>query len=253
VNPLNLLSDSYDRPARLYPALLAVAPVFIAALAIISADELTFIKSLGAFLIGCGGTFLLSQLGRDFGKACEKKLFQLWGGLPSIAILRHSDARLNASTKNRYHKRLATLVPEAHAPSVEDEQANPNAADQVYGAWSDYLRVNTRDKKTFTLLFQELVNYGYRRNIFGLRIIGIILSSIALIASALWLYIVYVKFDKFSDGIAGAACFAIVFLGLWTFRFTPSWVRIAADAYAARLVEATENVGGATKPAKKKG
>jgi hypothetical protein len=69
VNPLNLSTDNYDRPARLYPALLTIAPILIATVAIISADELTLLKSLGAFILGCGGTFLLSQLGRDFGNS----------------------------------------------------------------------------------------------------------------------------------------------------------------------------------------
>jgi hypothetical protein len=253
MNPFNLFTDSYDRPARLYPALLAIAPIFIAAVAIVSADELTFLKSLGALAVGCGGTFLLSQLGRDFGKTRENELFELWGGLPSVAILRHRDPRLNAITKDRYHKRLATLVPEAKAPSVEDEQADQKAADQIYGAWSDYLRTNTRDKKTFALVFQELVNYGYRRNVFGLRKIGILLSVISLCISVVWLYTTYAKTGQLDDGIAGALCFALVFLLLWVFRFSSSWVRVAADAYAARLAEATENVGGATKPARKRG
>jgi hypothetical protein len=71
--------------------------------------------------------------------------------------------------------------------------------------------------------------------------------------SILFLYTTYTRTRQLNDGIAGAACFAFVFLILWTFKFSPSWVRVAADAYAARLAEATENVGGATKPARKKG
>jgi hypothetical protein len=35
----------------------------------------------------------------------------------------------------------------------------------------------------------------------------------------------------------------LFFLLLWLFRITPSWVRLVADAYAQRLVEATDTVG----------
>jgi hypothetical protein len=252
MNPLNLFSDSYDRPARLYPALLAIAPIFVALIAVLS-EDLTLVKSLCALAIGCGGTFLLSQLGRDFGKKREKELFEQWGGMPSVAILRHRDSRLNAITKDRYHKRLATLVPEANAPSIEEEQANPEVSDQVYGAWSDYLRTHTRDRKTFPLVFQELVNYGYRRNVFGLRTVGITMDVLSCMICVVWLYLLYTTTGKLNEGTAGALCFTIIFLLLRVFRFSSSWVRVAADAYAARLAEATENVGGATKPSRKRG
>lgn len=32
----------------------------------------------------------------------------------------------------------------------------------------------------------------------------------------------------------------VALLVLWTFRFTPDWVRIAAEAYAERLLETVE-------------
>ena len=81
--------------------------------------------------------------------------------------------RIDPITKARYHKRLADLVKGAKAPSANDEQEDPVAADGVYSAWSTYLRVNTRDTKKYSLLLQENINYGYRRNVWGLRPIGI--------------------------------------------------------------------------------
>jgi hypothetical protein len=49
---------------------------------------------------------------------------------------------------------------------------------------------------------------------------------------------------------AGAGCLSIVFLLLWTFRFTPSWVRIPADGYAQQLAESVDELG-VKKPAAK--
>ncbi len=250
MNPLNLITDGYDRKARLYPSLLLVAPILVTVIAITSA-KLSALQSLGATVAGCGGAFLLSQLARDAGKNGEKKLFEKWAGLPSVAIFRHRDPRLDAITKARYHKRLVTLVKGAKAPTVEGEEADPAGADQVYTAWSTYLRVNTRDTKKYPLLFQELVNYGYRRNVWGLRTIGIVVSALSCAVTAGWFYQVYGATGEVGQETAGAFAFALVFLLLWIFRFSSDWVRIPADAYAERLAETVETIGAKTSAPKK--
>jgi hypothetical protein len=242
-----LIANGYERKARLYPALLLVAPIVIATVAIFSA-KLSGFQSLAAALAGCGGAFLLTQLARDAGLKGQAALFAKWGGMPSVVILRHSDKRIDAITKARYHKRLAELVNEAKAPSIELEQANAAAADAVYTAWSNYLRVNTHDTKQYALLFQENVSYGYRRNVWGLRPIGIIVSLICCLACGIRLYFVQQSTGTFDEAVAGAAAFAAILLLLWLFRFTSNWVRVSADAYAERLVEcadtlASESVG----------
>src|SRR5258708_10800954 len=134
-------------------------PLVYAAFGLISVKP-SLLQSLGAVFAGCGGAFLLSQLARDAGRKSEKALFAKWGGIPSVAIFRHRDTRLDSITKARYHKKLATLVTGVKAPSIEDEQSNATATDEIYAAWSTYLRVSTRDATKYSLLFKENVNYG---------------------------------------------------------------------------------------------
>jgi hypothetical protein len=239
MNLPNIISDGYERKARLYPALLLIVPVVGMTVAMLSA-KFTSLQSLAAGVVGCGGAFLLTQLARDSGKKHEASLFAKWGGLPSVAIFRHSDTRLDSITKGRYHKKLAGLVKEAKAPTPEQEQEDPAAADAVYAAWSSYLRVNTRDTKKFALLFQENVAYGYRRNVWGLRALGITASLASLAACGVRLYFVYSKSGKIDEALSGAAAFAALMLVLWLFRFTGDWVRVPADAYAERLAESVE-------------
>lgn len=241
MTPINIITDGYERKARLYPALLLIAPVVGTAVAMLTA-KFTGLQSLAAGVVGCGGAFLLTQLARDSGKKHEASLFAKWGGLPSIAIFRHRDVRLDAITKARYHKKLAGLVKEAKAPTPEQEHADPAAADAVYAAWSNYLRVNTRDTKKFALLFQENVAYGYRRNVWGLRALGIILSILSLVACGVRLYFVHSSTSKIDEALGGAAAFAAIMLLLWLFRFTGDWVRVPADAYAERLAETVETL-----------
>jgi hypothetical protein len=247
MNLLNLITDPYDRQARLYPAILLIAPVVFSAAAIFTA-RFTGLQTIGASLIGLGGAFLLTQLARDAGKKGEKTLFEKWGGNPSVAIFRHSDSRLDSSTKARYRKKVAALVKEAKAPTEEQERADPAAADEVYSAWSNYLRVNTRDTKKFALLFKENVNYGYRRNVWGLRPLGIAASAISLAACGACIYYWYGSPQALEASVVGAAAFSALLLLLWLFRFTDDWVRVPADAYAERLAECIESLGGKASP-----
>ena len=42
-------------------------------------------------------------------------------------------------------------------------------ADEIYRSWSNYLRTNVRDIEKYNLLFAELINYGFRRNVYGMK------------------------------------------------------------------------------------
>ena len=239
MNLTNIITDGYERKARLYPALLLIAPVIGTGVALLTA-KLSVLQSLTAGVVSCGGAFLLTQLARDAGKNLEASLFAKWGGLPSVSIFRHRDTHLDAITKARYHKKLTGLVKEAKAPTQEQEQADPAAADSVYAAWSNYLRVSTRDTKKFALLFQENVSYGYRRNVRGLRGIGITASLVSLVVGGIRIYFIYSAAGKIDETVGGATAFAAIMLLLWVFRFTDEWVRVPAVAYAERLAETVE-------------
>jgi hypothetical protein len=247
---LNLITDAYERKARLYPALVLVVPVVATVVAIVAA-KLSALQSVAATLAGCGGAFLLSQLARDAGKNGEQALFARWGGMPSVAIFRHRDTRIDAITKARYHKKLTSVVTGTKVPSAAQEQADPTSADQTYTAWSTYLRTHTRDTKKYPLVFHELVNYGYRRNVWGLRSIGIVTSALSCAIAGTWCYLQYHAGGGISEELVGACALSLVFLLLWVFRFSAEWVRIPADAYAQRLAEAVETMDTKTAAAKK--
>lgn len=197
---------------------------------------------MGAAFAGMGGAFLLTQLARDAGKTREPSLFQLLGGMPSIVIFRHANKQLDAITKARYHRKLERLVAEAKAPTREEELANLDSADEVYSAWSQFLRTNTRDIKKYSMLFNENVNYGYRRNVWGLRPIGITLSLLCVLVVGGRLWLVQSETGQINQHMAIAFVVALLFLSLWLFRFTSDWVRIPAIAYAERLAESVETM-----------
>ncbi|CAJ2377214.1 MAG: hypothetical protein IBGAMO2_50033 [Arenicellales bacterium IbO2] len=133
-------------------------------------ENFSFARLLVATIAGCGGSFLFAQIARDRGKKQEQTLFQRWGGMPSVAIFRYRDPRLSAITKTKCHQTLTRLVTDTDAPTPEQEKTDPESADAVYSAWSDFLRTGTRNRDDFYLLHKENINYGYRRNVWGLRL-----------------------------------------------------------------------------------
>ena len=89
-----LIMDEYERKARLYPALLLIAPIIGTVFALLSIKMAISVT----IFVSSGGAYLLTQLARDKGKEKEPKLFNEWGGMPSIAIFRHTDNQLDKIT-----------------------------------------------------------------------------------------------------------------------------------------------------------
>lgn len=236
-----IFPDRYSRNARLYPALLVILPVAVCAV-FLAKVELSWINALCAGLAAVGGTYLLAQLARDPGKRREKQLFAKWGGMPSVTILRHQDTRIDPITKARYHERLCALVAGTTAPSPESERMDLASADLCYMAWSTHLRNSARDQKRFPLIFDELVSYGYRRNVLGLRPLGILLSSLCCIATGGFAELQFQHQHEIVPGTWASFAVAIIFLSFWIFIVTPAWVQLIAETYAARLIEAVDNL-----------
>jgi hypothetical protein len=239
----NVFPDRYARNARLYPSLLVIAPTIVAIVAV-AGLELSWLKALWLGLGAVGGTYWLSQLARDPGKALENKLWESWGGMPSVAILRHSDRRIDAITKARYHTRLVELVPNTTSPAPDVERNAPDAADLCYAAWSTHLRNSTRDQKRFPLVFGELASYGYRRNLLGLRPYGLTSSIVGCLICGVFIGAAIYNQHGVQDTLWLALGADILLLLFWLIRVSPAWVRLTAENYAARLVEAVDDLYG---------
>jgi hypothetical protein len=102
--------DSYDLQARHAPVLFAALPIILVALALVPGlGDMKFqAGSIGLLLLLTLG-FVATRLARSAGRARQNQLYALWGGMPTTAMLRFSDARLNPQTKKIYRDRLARL------------------------------------------------------------------------------------------------------------------------------------------------
>ena len=234
--------DAYTLKARYYPTSIVVVPLCLLVLSL-AAGQLDLWRSLGVALVsGLGLAFVMDQIGRDGGRKRQPLLFESWGGPPTTLILRHSHGSIDKHTKARYHRTLSELLPDLELPNEDEETQNPGQADAVYASCTEFLKENTRDHERFPLVFQENSNYGFRRNLWGMKAGGVAIAAIGTVACAA------VCIHRFSGPPASwllpatSTLISAVLLSLWIFRFTPSWIKMTAFAYARQLVAACDSL-----------
>lgn len=233
--------DAYTWRARVLPVFLVLLPVAI--LVALWLPQFNFIARISGVLAAPFGiAMLISQIGRDKGSNKQPALWASWGGAPTIQLLRHRNKELNPVIRESNHRKLVLLFPDLKMPTLEEEQRNPANADSIYQAATRYLIGRTRDRKQFPLVFKENVNYGFRRNLWALKPVGITLALAGIAGSGLrlWLFLGTPDFRS-SETIVSALLSAILLL-FWTSWATPAWVRIAAEAYAERLFESCDQL-----------
>lgn len=243
------VTDPYERPARLYPALLALLPL-LALVMFLYGTKATALTGAVAVAVSCGGLYLMTSVCRELGKRLEEKLYREWGGKPTTQLLRHRDKTIEALTKRRYHMFLATKI-DAAFPDKDQEANNAEAADEVYQSGVRWLLNHTRpeDGKKFDLLFKENVAYGFRRNALGVKPFGLTVAA----ASLLWVLAIervlvspsrgFIDIAAFSQ-MPGTASASLIVSGVmvlaWFLFFTKSSTHTAAFTYAETLLRACD-------------
>jgi hypothetical protein len=236
------LFDAYGWRARLQPALLLLLPL-LAAVALLVPD----LYKTGTGMIGlataCGVTALLGHLARASGRRAQEGLYRAWGGPPTTLWLRRGSRLLDDETRARYLAFLEGHVAGWRTPTGEDEKADQAAADRRYSTAVKWLLEYTRDKARFPLVFKENVSYGFRRNLYGMKVLGIVVASISALVSGAALYHHFGAAGDLDASGSAAMVVSMAALASWLFIVNPAWVRDAADAYARALLSACEGVG----------
>lgn len=248
--------DSYDRNARLAPALLALMPVPV--LIVCLAEPTRKIGPvLASILLYSGFGYLLARAARNAGKAIQTRLYDEWGGPPTTQVLRHRDDHFNVHTKERFHAVLSKGLGRP-LPSAREEQVDPKAADVMYAAATDWMIGQTRDQKRFPLVTKENIAFGFHRNAFALRPFGICIASLCLGIIVARMVDVSVSPLRITLGAAwgtfGCLSAGTSLLGIvaWFFVLNKEAVRMAGFSYAERLFQACEDLASTSKMSEKK-
>ena len=241
LSDLDIGMDQYDRRARLTPALLVLLPGALTVVALAPHAALGWSGGI-ALVVQAGGSFLLAQLVGDIGKRKEPTLFESFGGRPTERMLCHEHATNRILLAER-HRRLATLFPKVKIPTPAAEKNDKQAALEIYTACVDKIRAQARaNRERFPHVHRENIHYGFRRNLWGLKPYGIIVTLVALVvvtAEIAGLLMVREQIRTTMPVIAGIEVLVLI---VWTFVVTRDWVRRAAVLYAERLLEALDTI-----------
>jgi hypothetical protein len=98
-------------------------------------------------------------------------------------------------------------------------------------------------RREYPLIFIENCNYGFRRNMLGLRRSGLPLASTTSVMAPVAIALELAGQLHLPIGLSGLAAFvaAAAILGWWRV-VTPEWVKPIAQAYANQLIEAAETL-----------
>lgn len=178
--------DSYSRTARVYPAMLTLAPIIWSAVVLYPSLVSSIPNSTGFLVATASLLYFLASIARSRGKFAEAKLLKAWGGWPTTLLLRHRDRTIDKVTKARYHRALSKLCDGLKFPSEPDETNAPDDADEIYRSATRKL-IEHRRGKQYDLILKENASYGFRRNLYGLKPAALCLAALAAsVTAAVW-------------------------------------------------------------------
>jgi hypothetical protein len=221
------IADAYERKSRFFPAFIVVLPVIVFAMSLRLQDD-GWVKKL--LITGGAGSALVvalahmaSAAGNRFGNAFWKKC----NGLPTIRWLRTSDTVHSSQQKQQWYDGIKNLtgldIPAAVATKPEEEDA-------VISDAIRQLRYQIRGKATAKMADKHNEEYGFARNLAGLRWLMLMSSILAVVGCGVaW------RFERGSViGCVIAGCLfvyaAVMFIWL------PSYVERAGERYAESIL-----------------
>jgi hypothetical protein len=180
-------------------------------------------------------SFFLNQVGADYGKRLEKEFWCHWSGPPTTRFLRHGNDEFNQLTRGRVHDKLRELGLEV--PTKKQQKKDERAADLSYESCTEELIRRTRDTEKFPLVFKALTEYGFRRNLLGLKLLGVFLAVVGLSGAAWFTYSNWSLENLPAVSIVAGLITAGLLLA-WVAWVTKRTVRLAANRYARFILEA---------------
>lgn len=221
------IADSYERKARFFPALIVVLPIVVFAMSLRLPDEGWLTKLLATG--GAGGALVValahmaSAAGNRFGDAFWKKR----GGLPTVRWLRTADADHSSQQKQQWYAAIKKLTGLDIPAAVT---AQPREEDAIISDAIRQLRNQIRGKPAAKMVDKHNEEYGFVRNLAGLRWVMLASSLLGVGGCALaW------RFERGSVlGCVFDGC-VLLYAGVMFF-WLPKYVERAGERYAESLL-----------------
>lgn len=231
--------DGFTWQSRVMPVLVACIPLFLAAIAKgFSFSGLVETGFMAVLLVAA--ISLLYRLARDMGKRREIKMTERLGAMPTVIMLRFSDANIGAVSKRKYHQRINEVY-ELALPLEASEETPESDAQYEAAALSLKNRANS-DRKTEFRVYQQLKEYHFYRNLYGIKPVAIVIYAL-LAFRELWLIPDFSVEGLFLHPFPDHIALYIFALGALVFCFiTRKGMEERSYSYGKALIESCERL-----------
>lgn len=227
--------DSYARTARLYPALLALLPLSV--LLVVLFDPGEWFRSVLLLALAAGGHLVLMRVARNLGEGRQARWWRELGGNPTALRLRWSEA-VHDDDHVDLHERVSNFTG-IRLPTRAGEEVDSAAALRVYTRAVARLRELTRDRAVYPRVWDELKNYGFARNSYGLKPIGLVICIFSLTVTltlSLIAALTDLEVDQWKLLVVGFV--DLVVLLFWVFGVSLKLMARESTRYATALLDA---------------
>lgn len=231
--------DEFTWQTRVMPVIVAAVPLFLAAITKgLSFSGWTETGLMAAIIVAA--LSLLYRIGRNLGKRCEARMVSRLGAMPTTILLRFSDSRIGSVSKQHYHQRLNEVY---HLQLPLESAAERPEDDEQYDAAVRCLKNRANfNRDTEFRVYQELKEYHYFRNLYGIKPIAIAIYIALTVRETMLIPNFSIK-AFFLTPIPDYLPFGIFLLGIILgCLVTAKSVEERAFSYAIALVESCERI-----------
>lgn len=231
--------DEFTWQTRVMPVLVAIVPLFFAAVAkgfsTLAWTEAGFMACITVVVLS-----LLYRLARNMGKKCERKITARLGAMPSVIMLRFSDSTIGTVSKQRYHERINKVYGLNLPLNISDESPEDDA--QYDAAIRSLKNRANHMRDTEFRVYQELKEYHFFRNLYGIKPIA---CSVYLVLAIREIFLIpnfNIK-NLLINPVPNYVTFLIFIVGiLLTVLVTNKGVEERSFSYAKALIESCERI-----------
>ena len=225
------LSDRYERKARLLPGLLLAAGPALTAGALLHELSAWYTAVGAAVGVEFLAAIVLGHYSRARGRAVEESLWASWGGPPTTRWLRPNDTTCTDQQKSKWRGAIKRLTGMTVPASVPEGGADANI-DQAIVEATRQLRYVLRNKPNAAILQSHNEDYGFARNLYGVRFLWVALAVLCVAACGVAFALGMQPYAAITIAITVLAVSSLVASEL------PKYVRRCADRYAESLFAA---------------
>jgi hypothetical protein len=233
------LFDFYSLRARLFPSVLILSPALLIPEVVAAAEKMASIWIVA--IVAAIGISILANFVRERGKKLEPLLFNEWGGMPTSTLLFSDDPTFSAVSKNAIYHTLTSLQ-STPVPTPDEQKKDPQLARNSFDTLVTWLRENRRENP---LVLSENAWYGFRRNVYASRVLGLIIAALAFGINLATIVLEAAHGSpelKVTDILGPEQLFELIYdVGVVIYLASRSkdWVKTQAFVYARALVSAS--------------